>query len=131
MNWYLHVLKNYAVFNGRARRKEYWYFFLINAIISIVLSFVDNALATPGSIEGAGLIGSIYSFAVLIPTIAVGVRRLHDTGRTGWWMLIAFIPLIGVLILIYFFVLDGNYGSNEYGANPKEITTDTEGHFKV
>ena len=128
MNWYLHVLKNYAVFRGRAQRQEYWYFFLFNILISIAFSFVDTLLATPGTEEGAGVLGTIYSLAVLIPSIAVGVRRLHDTGRTGWWMLIGLIPLIGALVLIYFFVLDSQPGTNEYGVNPKN---DEEGQFIV
>ncbi|MFC1503191.1 DUF805 domain-containing protein [Pseudomonadota bacterium] len=128
MNWYLHVLKNYAVFRGRARRQEYWYFFLFNILISIAFSFVDTLLATPGTEQGAGVLGTIYSLAVLIPSIAVGVRRLHDTGRTGWWMLIGLIPLIGALVLIYFFVLDSQPGSNEYGVNPKN---GEEGQFIV
>ncbi|MDX1300866.1 DUF805 domain-containing protein [Photobacterium sp.] len=128
MNWYLHVLKNYAVFSGRSRRQEYWYFFLFNILISIALGFVDTLLATPGTEDGAGILGTIYSLAVLIPSIAVGVRRLHDTGRTGWWMLIGLIPLIGALVLIYFFVQDSQPGTNEYGANPKN---DEEGQFIV
>ncbi|MGF1756592.1 DUF805 domain-containing protein [Photobacterium sagamiensis] len=128
MNWYLHVLKNYAVFRGRAQRQEYWYFFLFNILISIAFSFVDTLLATPGIEEGAGVLGTIYSLAVLIPSIAVGVRRLHDTGRTGWWMLIGLIPLIGALVLIYFFVQDSQPGTNEYGANPKN---GEEGQFIV
>ncbi|MCQ1057791.1 DUF805 domain-containing protein [Photobacterium sp. DNB23_23_1] len=120
MNWYIHVLKKYAVFKGRARRQEYWYFFLFNIIISIALSMIDSALGNPGAGEGAGIIGTIYSLAILIPSIAVGVRRLHDTGRTGWWMLIGLIPLIGVLVLLYFFVLDSQPAVNEYGPNPKD-----------
>ncbi|MGR5061382.1 DUF805 domain-containing protein [Photobacterium sp. DNB22_13_2] len=120
MNWYIHVLKKYAVFKGRARRQEYWYFFLFNIIISIALSMIDSALGNPGAGEGAGLIGTIYSLAILIPSIAVGVRRLHDTGRTGWWMLLGLIPLIGVLVLMYFFVQDSQPVVNEYGPNPKD-----------
>ncbi|OZS43707.1 DUF805 domain-containing protein [Photobacterium sanguinicancri] len=121
MSWYLHVLKNYAVFKGRARRKEYWYFFLVNLVIALCLAVVDNLLHTPGSADGAGILGSIYSFAVMIPTIAVGVRRLHDTGRVGWWMFIVIIPVIGALVLLYFFVKDSEAQSNEYGPNPKQI----------
>ncbi|WEM43550.1 DUF805 domain-containing protein [Photobacterium sp. DA100] len=123
MNWYLHVLKNYAVFKGRARRQEYWYFFLFNIIISIALSMLDSALGNPGAGEGAGIIGTIYSLAVLVPSIAVGVRRLHDIGRTGWWMLIGLIPLIGLLVLLYFFVQDSQAAANEYGPNPKDPTS--------
>ncbi|MGF1736303.1 DUF805 domain-containing protein [Photobacterium satsumensis] len=123
MNWYLHVLKNYAVFKGRAQRQEYWYFFLFNIVISVALSMIDSALGNPGAGEGAGLIGTIYSLVILIPSIAVGVRRLHDTGRTGWWMLIGLIPLIGWLVLVYFFVQDSQPAVNEYGPNPKDPTS--------
>lgn len=131
MNWYIHVLKNYAVFKGRARRQEYWYFFLINVIISIALSLIDSAMGNPGAGEGAGILGTIYSLAILVPSIAVGVRRLHDTGRSGWWMLLGLIPIIGALVLIYFFVQDSHPGSNEYGLNPKNIDSDSVGQFKV
>ncbi|MGF1714502.1 DUF805 domain-containing protein [Photobacterium chitinilyticum] len=131
MNWYFHVLKNYAVFRGRARRQEYWYFFLINIIISIALAFIDNAMGNPDAGEGAGVLGTFYSLAILIPSIAVGVRRLHDTGRNGWWMLLGLIPLIGALVLIYFFAQDSHPGSNEYGLNPKDIDSDSVGQFKV
>ena len=125
MNWYIHVLKNYAVFKGRAQRQEYWYFFLFNIIISIALSMLDSALGNPGAGEGAGMIGTVYSLAILIPSIAVGVRRLHDTGRTGWWMLIGLIPLVGVLVLLYFFVQDSQPEANEYGPNPKDPSSAT------
>ncbi|MCK7594540.1 DUF805 domain-containing protein [Pseudomarimonas salicorniae] len=120
MNWYLEVLKKYAVFSGRARRKEYWMFVLFNIIIAFVLGIIDGVLGltTEG---GMGILGGLYSLAVLLPSIAVGVRRLHDTGRTGWWLLIAFIPLIGAIVLIVFFVLDSQPGSNEYGPNPKGV----------
>ncbi|EHR0248254.1 TPA: DUF805 domain-containing protein [Vibrio parahaemolyticus] len=113
MDWYLAVLKKYAVFSGRARRKEYWMFFLFNLIFSFILGFVDGFLGTV-------FIGTIYGLAVLIPGIAVTVRRLHDIGRTGWWVLIGLIPLIGLIVLIIFAATDGNEGINEYGSNPKE-----------
>src|SRR5690606_15114716 len=91
MDWYLKVIRNYVGFSGRARRKEYWMFVLINIVISIVLAMVDGMLGLKvGGEQGAGLLGLIYSLAILLPSIAVGVRRLHDTGRSGWWMLIAF-----------------------------------------
>ena len=131
MNWYLHVLKKYAVFKGRARRQEYWYFLLFNILISFALSMVDAMIGSPGAAEGGGLLGTVYSLAVLIPSIAVGVRRLHDIGKPGWWMLIGLIPLIGLLVLIYFFVQDSHPGSNEYGPNPKISEADAEGKFKV
>ncbi len=128
MNWYLYVLKKYAVFKGRARRKEYWYFFLVNIVISVVLSWVDTRLGTPGSAEGAGLLGSVYSLAVLLPSIAVGVRRLHDIDKSGWWMLIGLVPVIGFLVLLYFFVQDSQADSNEFGPNPKKSR---EGHMHL
>ncbi|MDD3116358.1 MAG: DUF805 domain-containing protein [Victivallaceae bacterium] len=113
MNWYLDVLKKYAVFDGRARRKEYWFFVLFNVIISLVLGFVDGLLSSPG------IIGVIYGFAVLIPSIAVSVRRLHDINRTGWWLLIGLIPLVGTIVMLIFMVTDGTTGDNQYGADPK------------
>lgn len=121
MNWYLHVLKNYAVFGGRARRSEYWFFALFNIIASVVLTMIDSATGNLNAEAGYGLFSSIYSLAVLVPSIAVSVRRLHDTDRSGWWLLIAFVPLIGFIILLVFMVMDGTPGQNRFGANPKEI----------
>ena len=112
MEWYITVLKNYAVFSGRARRKEYWMFFLIIFLISIAISIV-------GAMMGAELLGMLYSLAVFIPSLAVAVRRLHDTGRSGWWFLIALIPIVGAFILLYFLVKDSDEGENAYGENPK------------
>ena len=119
MNWYLEVLKKYAVFSGRSRRKEYWMFVLFNIIVSIVLAIVDTMTGTMSAAYGIGLLGGIYSLLVLIPSIAVGVRRLHDTDRSGWWLLIALIPLIGAIILIVFFCIDSTPGENRFGPNPK------------
>ena len=118
MNWYLTVLKKYAVFSGRARRSEYWYFALFNFLIAFVLGLFDGMFGMVGDL-GIGMLGLIYGLAVIIPGIAVGVRRLHDTGRSGWWLLLAFIPFIGAIILIIFFVQDSQAGENEYGPNPK------------
>jgi uncharacterized membrane protein YhaH (DUF805 family) len=108
------------VFEGRARRREYWFFVLFYILISVVLSMVDRVLGLYNEAYGMGPLGGIFCLAVLIPSIAVGVRRLHDTGRTGWWLLIGFIPLIGAIVLIVFFVLDSQPGTNAYGPNPKE-----------
>ncbi|WP_417659408.1 DUF805 domain-containing protein [Pseudidiomarina sp.] len=119
MNWYIAVLKKYAVFTGRARRSEYWFFVLFNVIISLVLGFIDGFLALGDPEAGIGLLSVIYGLAVLIPSIAVGVRRLHDTDRSGWWLLISLIPLIGGIVLLVFFVLDGTPGENRFGPNPK------------
>lgn len=119
MNWYLDVLKQYAVFNGRSRRKEYWFFVLFNLIASIVLSVVDSVIGTFSAESGIGLLSGLYSLAVLVPAIAVSIRRLHDTNRSGWWLLISFIPLIGAIVLIVFLAQDSNPGDNQYGPNPK------------
>ena len=117
MNWYIEVLKKYAVFDGRARRMEYWMFVLFNVIISIVLGVIDNVLGTVTEI-GQGLLGLVYSLGVLLPGIAVTIRRLHDTGRSGWYILLGFIPCIGAIILLVFMVQDSDAGDNEYGPNP-------------
>jgi len=121
MNWYFQVLKKYAVFKGRARRKEYWYFALFNIIVSLVLGVVDVLTGSFSSEDGMGLLGAIYSLAILIPAIAVSVRRLHDTGRSGWWLLIILIPLIGAIILLFFTVQDSKPEENKYGPSPKAI----------
>lgn len=123
MNWYLKVLQNYAVFSGRARRKEYWYFVLFNLIIMAVLSGIDNGahLFVNQQYE-AGLLSTIYSLAVLVPSLAVLVRRLHDTGRSAWWLLLLLVPIIGYIVLVIFTVLDSTPGANEYGPNPKGLS---------
>jgi len=124
MDWYLIVLKKYLVFEGRARRKEYWFFILFNILIGIGLAIIDNMTGTLNAETGTGLLSGIYSLAVLIPTIAVAMRRLHDTDRSGWWLLLAFVPLIGGLVLLVFFVLDGTPGSNRFGPSPKGLASD-------
>lgn len=120
MDWYLAVLKQYAVFSGRARRKEYWMFFLFNLLISIALGIVDGVIGTLDATTGLGLLGTLYALAVLIPGIAVSVRRLHDIGKSGWWLLLLFIPLIGAIVILVFTVLDSQPGPNQYGDNPKQ-----------
>jgi len=119
MHWYIEVLKKYAVFTGRARRKEYWFYFLINFLIITALLLVDNLLGTLDNEAGMGLLSGIYALAVLIPGLAVAVRRLHDSGRKGWWVLLALIPIIGPIILIFFLIQDSTPGDNTYGPNPK------------
>lgn len=113
MNWYLEVLKKYAVFSGRARRAEYWMFFLFNFIVAFVLGFIE------GIFGGPGILASLYSLAVFLPGLAVTARRLHDTNRSGWWLLISFIPLVGIIVLFVFMVLESQAGENKYGSNPK------------
>jgi uncharacterized membrane protein YhaH (DUF805 family) len=119
MNWYFKVLRNYAVFSGRARRKEYWYFFLFNLIIIMILTSIDHGTWLFSQTYRMGLLSSIYSLVVFIPSLAVLVRRLHDTGRSAWWLLLALIPIIGSIVLLIFAALDSDPGPNEYGLNPK------------
>jgi uncharacterized membrane protein YhaH (DUF805 family) len=119
LSWFIEALKKYAVFSGRSRRKEYWYFVLFVVIISIVLSIIDGLFGTNHRSTGAGLLSSIFSLAVLIPSIAVSVRRLHDIDRTGWWVLIGLVPIIGWIVLLVFHVQDSTPGTNRYGPNPK------------
>lgn len=114
MKWYISVLKQYAVFSGRARRTEYWMFVLCNVIVMLLLGMVDKLIG--GDNE---LISSIYSLAVLLPSLAVAARRLHDTDRSGWWLLLGLIPIIGTLVLIYFMVCNGQQGPNRFGDDPK------------
>ena len=122
MNWYLQVLKKYAVFNGRARRREYWLFALFNLIISIVLAVIDSVTGSLSPEAGMGLLGAIYMLGVFVPSLAVTVRRLHDAEHSGWWLLIAMVPLIGVIVLLVFMVQESKPGQNQYGLNPKEAT---------
>lgn len=136
MHWYIKVLKNYIGFQGRARRKEYWMFVLLNSLITVILSIVES------SMDFGSVLTNIYSLAVLLPFLAVSVRRLHDTGRSGWSLLVLFIPLIGIYVLrifewfllipFLFFILfisvielliymckDSQESANQYGKNPK------------
>lgn len=119
MNYYFEVLKKYAIFEGRARRSEYWYFTLFNFLISLALGFADVAM---GMIDFG--IGSIYSLAVLVPSIAVAVRRVHDVGKSGWFILI---PIYNLILMC----TDSQEGRNEYGPNPKypELEDDIIDHL--
>jgi uncharacterized membrane protein YhaH (DUF805 family) len=117
MQWYTEVLKKYVVFSGRARRKEFWMFYLFSIIISVILNIIDSLIGTTSS--GAGILTSIYGLLVLLPTLAVIVRRLHDTNRSGWWILIGIIPIIGTIVLIVFLATEGNAGDNQHGPDPK------------
>ncbi|MBT8420273.1 MAG: DUF805 domain-containing protein [Gammaproteobacteria bacterium] len=127
MNWYLEVLKKYAVFTGRARRREYWYFFLSNTIIVAALFFVDLLMGTTyvdADVDvTVGLLSGIYMLLVLIPILAVSVRRLHDIGRSGWMLLIALIPF-GEFAIYIMAMLDSESGENRFGPNPKGVVAD-------
>lgn len=115
MDWYLKVLKQYADFNGRARRKEYWMFFLVNIGVSIVLGIVGAVIKFP-------FLGALYSLAILLPGIAVSIRRMHDIGKSGWLLLVGLIPFIGAIVLLVWAATEGTSGANEYGPDPKGAT---------
>ena len=120
MNWFLLAVKQkYADFSGRARRSEYWYFLLFYMLILIALSVVDVVLGWFSTDAGVGVLSGIYTLALLIPSLSVSVRRLHDTDRSGWWLLIGLIPLIGGIVLLVFFAQDSQAGANRFGPNPK------------
>jgi uncharacterized membrane protein YhaH (DUF805 family) len=111
-------LSKYATFSGRARRAEYWWFTLAVIIVEIVTSLIDRAL-------GTSLVTLLVALALFLPGLAVGVRRLHDTDRSGWWLLIALVPFVGAIVLLVFEVLDGTPGPNRFGPSPKQVTTDS------
>jgi uncharacterized membrane protein YhaH (DUF805 family) len=115
MNVYLSVLKKYAEFTGRATRTEYWMFTLFSLIVSVVLTVLDGVIGTAGALAG------LYALATLLPSLGVLVRRLHDTGRSGWWFLVTFVPLVGFIVLIVFLVQDSQTAPNQYGPNPKGV----------
>ena len=123
MNWYLKVLKQYTDFSGRARRKEYWMFVLFNIIFSICALLIDVLIGTSFEMNGInlgyGYIYMLYGLFVFIPGLAVLIRRLHDIGKSGWYILISFIPLIGGIWLLVLLVTDSDAGNNKWGSNPK------------
>ncbi|MCF8709186.1 DUF805 domain-containing protein [Rhizorhapis sp. SPR117] len=135
MEWMIMPLRRYAQFSGRARPKEFWMFVLFVIIGIFVLSFVDAALgfgssqrwmmhegynASAGFRNSGGLLTCLFLLGTIIPYLAVAVRRLHDTDRSGWWLLLSLIPLIGGIILLVFFVSGGTRGANRFGADPLE-----------
>lgn len=115
MQWYMQVLRNYATFNGRARRNEYWMFVLINFLVVLVLGILASFARPLVILDG------IYELAMIIPMLAVLFRRLHDTDRSAGWIFIGLIPVIGQIVLLVFVAMDSTPGPNKYGPNPKEI----------
>ena len=112
------VLRRFSDFTGRSRRREYWTFLIMNIIISFALGYIDR-LRGSDVFFGLGVLGTLYLLAVLVPGIAVTVRRLHDTGRSGWWLLVGLIPILGALLVLWWMVRDGDPETNRYGPNPK------------
>lgn len=131
-NYYTEAFKKYAVFNGRASRAEFWWFILFNNFICFVLFWINVVVSASAVREGASSLNNLlryglnfltilYIMGTIIPSLAVEVRRLHDTNRSGWWILISFIPIVGGIILFVFLVQDSQPGNNKYGPNPKEL----------
>ncbi|KDN10761.1 DUF805 domain-containing protein [Gilliamella sp. Imp1-1] len=124
MNWFIDcITKNYANFNGRARRQEYWMFILFNFLLNLALTIVSMILISISTslVSVTNIISFVAWAALFIPSLAVAVRRLHDTDRSGWWILIALVPLIGAIVLLVFACSDSTPGSNQYGENPKGL----------
>jgi uncharacterized membrane protein YhaH (DUF805 family) len=115
MNWYIQALKKYAVFGGRAGRQEYWYFVLINILVNILLAI---AAAFVGAEIGMGLLG-LYTLVTLLPGLAVSVRRLHDTNRSGWWLLVSLVPMVGPIVILIFMLQGSQTDENQYGSVPQ------------
>ena len=129
LDYFKLALSRYAEFDGRSRRSEYWYFALFVTIIGMVWGFVVGILA--GVIgEWALMLSYIPTIAFFVPNLAVAVRRLHDVGRSGWWLLIS-LTIIGIFVLLYWYVQDSEPGVNEYGPNPKSVTNQLEDHLTV
>ena len=121
--------RKYGDFNGRARRSEYWFFILFTAIAGAVGGVLDAIFRIrSGTYGGTGPIQGLIQLALLVPTLAAGARRLHDTGRSGWWQLIGLIPIVGWIVLIVFFVQD-SHPDNEYGPNPKGVGRTTAARY--
>ncbi|MFT3793207.1 DUF805 domain-containing protein [Flavobacterium sp.] len=119
MNWYLKVLKQFADFNGRARRKEYWMFVLFYCIFMVVATMIDGGLGINIGPSPYGYITVAYLLAMIVPSIAVAVRRLHDVGKSGWFILVCLIPVIGSIWLLVLLAKEGDAVDNQYGPNPK------------
>lgn len=122
MSWFLHVMKNTFNFSGRARRKEFWMFTLMTFVISFVLTMID-IFAGLEFAPDVGILSTIFGLIILIPSLSVTVRRLHDTGRSGAWILIGLIPLVGWIVILVFMVLDSQPEANRFGPNPKSAST--------
>jgi len=121
MNWYLKVINNYRDFGGRSRRKEYWMFVLFNIMFSTGAILLDNLFDITWSDKAYGPLYSFYGLIIILPNLAVLVRRLHDIGKSGWYLFAVLIPVIGFFWLLILLLTDSNPGENEYGINPKEV----------
>jgi len=119
MTWALMPLQKYAVFSGRSRRKEFWMFVLFTFIVEIVLAIIDAIIGTYNTAIGMGLLSGLFYLAILVPSIALNTRRLHDIGKSGWFQLLFIIPIVGFILWIIWMVRDSDDGVNKYGPSPK------------
>jgi uncharacterized membrane protein YhaH (DUF805 family) len=121
------VLSNYATFSGRAERSEFWWWTLAVIVVTFVAQVIDSAIMGPfvlfGADPGSGPVSAVLGLALLLPNIAVAVRRLHDTDRSGWWILIILIPIVGFLVLVWFYIQPGTPGANRFGPRPPAAET--------
>jgi len=122
MDWFFEVIGKYADFSGRARRSEYWWFFLIQMILAFALFLADGILGFWIPQLGMGVLSAVMTAGLFVPSIAVTARRLHDVGLSGWWQLALFVPLAGLFVFLYFALRDSIPGRNDYGPNPKGVT---------
>lgn len=122
MEYYLKAWRNYANFSGRARRTEYWMFVLFNTLISLLILGISFALMEVLNTEVFFLIYVLYALAVMIPSIALSIRRIHDVGYSGWMFLLCLVPFVGGIILLVFYLLDSQPGDNRFGPNPKSVS---------
>lgn len=114
INWFMKVVtQHYFDFNGRARRAEFWWYIVVYMVLAIIVNVIDSM------VHLGGLLGGLLSLALLLPNLGVAVRRLHDTNRSGWWILIALVPLVGIVLLIIWYAAEGTKGPNTYGPDPK------------
>ena len=128
MNWFIESLKKYAVFGGRSRRAEYWYFVRFSALIGIAVVMIEGMMAGGNGIASEdtvpnpmdSILSIIYTLAILIPSIAVTTRRLHDVDKSGWWQLLHFILFIGSIVILIWMLKPGTTGSNRFGDDPKD-----------
>jgi len=127
MDWMLMPLRRYADFSGRSRRKEYWMFFLGVIIVVMLLFFIESALGLGGMVMGTyGPLTSIFALVLIVPGLAVQVRRFHDQDKTGWLVLLGFIPVVGGLVVLVFMALEGTNGPNKYGPDPKAVAGEAQ-----
>jgi uncharacterized membrane protein YhaH (DUF805 family) len=126
VHYYIEAFRRFADFNGRSRRAAYWYFVLFNIVVGIAISVPETLLGLANPETGYGPFSGLYSLVVFLPSLAVLARRLHDIGRSGWWILIIFLPIVGFFVLLYWTVKDSEAGANAYGPNPKAAQTGFE-----